>query len=84
MIPTARLVGRDLFLAPICILPFGIEAAMEAARIRAALDRTGQRLGDLDSLIAGHALSERLILVSNNLREFRRVPGIRLENWVSG
>lgn len=72
----------DLFLSPMRILPFDESAAAEAAKLRAHLDLQGQPIGDLDSLIAGHALALDLILVSNNLREFDRVPGLRVENWV--
>jgi tRNA(fMet)-specific endonuclease VapC len=73
----------DLFLGPLRVLPFDEEAALRTARVRAALERAGNPIGDLDSLIAGHALACRLILVTNNEREFARVKGLRLENWVS-
>lgn len=73
----------DLFLSPIRILPFDQQAAAEAAALRAHLDLHGQPIGDLDSLIAGHALSLDLILVTNNLREFDRVPGLQAESWVA-
>lgn len=72
----------DLFLGPMAILPFDEDAALAAARIRAHLERQGTPIGDLDSLIAAHALSQGLTLVSNNLREFDRVPGLKTENWV--
>jgi tRNA(fMet)-specific endonuclease VapC len=74
----------ELFLAPIRTLPFEEEAAREGARLRAHLDRQGTPIGDLDSLIAAQALASGLILVTNNLREFQRVPGLRTENWVKG
>ncbi len=73
----------DLFLAPISALPFEEEDARTGARIRAHLDRQGQPIGDLDSLIAAQALGRDLILVTNNLRELLRVPGLRTENWVA-
>lgn len=72
----------DLFLAPIKVLPFDEEAAVVAARIRAHLERQGTPIGDLDTLIAAHALARDLVLVTNNLREFERVPGLLTENWV--
>jgi tRNA(fMet)-specific endonuclease VapC len=50
---------------------------------RADLERQGRRIGDLDSLIAAHALAEERILVTNNLREFSRVPNLRAENWAT-
>lgn len=72
----------DFFLHPMKVLPFDLEAALQGARIRAHLERQGTKIGDLDSLIAAQALTGDLILVSNNLREFKRVPGLRTENWV--
>jgi tRNA(fMet)-specific endonuclease VapC len=64
------------------ILPFDKEAALAAARIRAYLERQGRPIGDLDNLIAAHALSLGLVLVTNNLQEFERVPDLAIENWV--
>ncbi len=72
----------NLFLGPLRVLPFGEEAALEGARIRAHLERLGNRIGDFDSLIAAEALAQGLIMVTNNLREFDRVPGLKTENWV--
>ncbi|MCD4748375.1 MAG: type II toxin-antitoxin system VapC family toxin [Thermoanaerobaculales bacterium] len=72
----------DLFLSPIRVIPFDETAALTGARIRAALDRRGLPIGDFDSLIAAQALSLGMVLVSNNLREFSRVPGLQYENWV--
>lgn len=71
----------DFFFSSIRALPFDEDAALVAARIRAGLERQGRRIGDLDSLIAAHALAQDLILVTNNLREFERVPDLRTENW---
>jgi len=73
----------DFFLSPVRILPFDERAAAEAAKVRAHLEHQGQPIGDLDSLIAGHALSLDLVLVTNNLREFDRVPQLETENWVT-
>lgn len=72
----------DFFLHPMKVLPFDLEAALQGARIRAHLERQGTKIGDLDSLIAAQALTGDLILVSNNLREFKRVPELRTENWI--
>jgi tRNA(fMet)-specific endonuclease VapC len=70
------------FLAPLEILPFD-EAAMRAyGPIRAGLERGGNPIGALDLLIAAHAQSLDVSLVTNNVREFSRVPGLRLENWI--
>jgi tRNA(fMet)-specific endonuclease VapC len=72
----------SLFLSPITILDFDDKAAGEYGRVRAALERKGTPIGPLDMLIAGHAKSEGLILVTNNTREFKRVNGLALEDWV--
>ncbi|HEX3554081.1 MAG TPA: type II toxin-antitoxin system VapC family toxin [Thermoanaerobaculia bacterium] len=72
----------DFFLAPMKVLPFEEEAAVVAARIRAHLERREFLIGDLDTLIAAHAMALDLILVTNNLDEFERVPGLRTTNWV--
>ena len=69
------------FLAPLNILPFGVTAASEYGVIRAYLQRHGTPIGPLDMLIAGHARAENLILVTNNVREFERVPNLEIENW---
>ena len=69
------------FLIPFRILPFDAAAAAEYGKIRAHLQSQGTPIGPLDMLIAGHARSEGLILVTNNVREFERVPGLIIENW---
>ena len=74
----------DQFLAPISVIPFEEDAASEGARIWAHLARRGTPIGDLDLLIAAQALARNMTLVTNNLREFERVPGLRTENWVQG
>ena len=69
------------FLVPLSVLPFGMAAATEYGEIRAYLQRKGTPIGPLDMLIAGHARSEKLILVTNNVQEFERVPNLKVENW---
>jgi len=69
------------FLAPLEVLPYDDMAAREYGRLRAHLERNGTPIGSLDALIAAHALSLGLTLVTNNEREFRRVPGLKLKNW---
>ena len=64
------------------ISPFEAQAAAHFGQLRAELYRTGKPIGPYDMMIAGHARSMGLILVSNNLNEFERVPGLRVENWV--
>lgn len=72
----------ELLLAPIEILPFGPSAIWHYGRIRVTLERKGQPIGAMDTLIAAHALSLGATLVTNNTREFCRVEELLLENWV--
>jgi tRNA(fMet)-specific endonuclease VapC len=63
------------------VLPLPLDAARRYAEIRAELQRMGQPIGSNDLWIAAHALADDLTLVTNNEREFQRVPGLRVENW---
>ena len=63
------------------VLPLPLEAARRYAEIRAQLQSIGQPIGSNDLWIAAHALAENLTLVTNNEREFQRVPELRVENW---
>jgi len=78
---TARLVEN--FLKPLTVLEYTSEDAAAYARIRAKLERAGKPIGPLDALIAAQAVGRKLTLISNNQREFGRVPGLRVENWAS-
>ena len=69
------------FLVPISVIPFDSDAAWEYGSIRTYLQGQGTPIGALDMLIAAHAKSEDMILVTNNVREFERVPGLEIENW---
>jgi tRNA(fMet)-specific endonuclease VapC len=69
------------FLRPLEVLEFNSEDAAAYANLRARLERGGTPIGPLDMLIAAQALQRKLILVTNNQREFRRVSGLALENW---
>ncbi len=69
------------FLEPLTIAEFDALAAKSYGRLRAHLETMGQSIGPLDTLIAGHALSLGVTLVSNNTQEFARVPGLMLANW---
>jgi tRNA(fMet)-specific endonuclease VapC len=70
------------FCLAVAVLPFDEDAASHSAEIRADLRRQGQMIGGYDVLIAGHARSLGLILVTSNMREFTRVPGLRCEDWL--
>jgi tRNA(fMet)-specific endonuclease VapC len=72
----------DKFLAPLEILPFDEAAMRRYGPLRSQLERQGQPIGALDLLIAAQALALGCTLVTNNRREFERVPGLALENWV--
>ncbi len=74
-------VAMSLFLSPITILQFDERAAEEYGRIKAELEKKGTPIGPMDTLIAGHARSSGLILVTNNTREFSRVTGLAVEDW---
>lgn len=69
------------FLLPFEILPFDGGAAVEYGTVRHHLEKAGSPIGPLDTLIAAHALAAGVCLVTNNEREFNRVPGLRVENW---
>ncbi len=71
-----------MFLMPLEVVPFDERAAGIYGDIRAKLARSGQIIGGNDLFIAAHALSLNVTLVSNNLKEFTRVSGLCLENWV--
>jgi len=64
------------------VLDFAADDATTYARIRAALERKGNMIGQMDCLIAAQAVARGLVLVTDNLREFRRVPGLKCENWM--
>jgi len=71
------------FCAPLAIPAFDGPAAETYGRVRAGLERAGTPIGPLDTVIAAHALALGVTLITNNQREFGRVPGLRVENWVT-
>lgn len=71
-----------MFTSPLFIANFDGDAAHEYGIIRAHLHRRGSMIGGMDLLIAAHAKALGVTLITNNLREFRRVPGLKMENWV--
>jgi tRNA(fMet)-specific endonuclease VapC len=80
--PHKNHLALALFAAPLTILSYDPTAFPYYGEIRCHLERQGTPIGALDLLIAAQALSEGCILVTNNEREFRRVPGLKIENWV--
>ena len=78
---TPRLAALATLLRPMQILPFDSECAAHAARIRAELEAAGTPIGPHDTLIAATALRHQATLVTHNVREFSRVPGLLWVNW---
>ena len=72
------------FLAPLEVLAYDDHAASSYGRIRTELERQGKPIGAMDILIAAHALSRQLTLVTNNEREFLRIPDLKVVNWAAG
>ncbi|MEP7376088.1 MAG: type II toxin-antitoxin system VapC family toxin [Chitinophagaceae bacterium] len=77
-----NLAALHQFSIPFEILPFDYNATVEYGIIRADLESKGTPIGSMDTLIASHAKSLNYILVTNNEKEFRRVSGLQVENWV--
>jgi len=69
------------FLSNVNVLPFGYFEAVESAKVRAALEKKGQKIGPYDTLIAGVALAHKATLVTRNIKEFDRVPKLNTVNW---
>lgn len=70
-----------MFLSPFTVLEFDSKAAEEYGRIRTRLERRGTPIGTMDNLIAGHAMSQGLTVVTNNTREYARIDGLQVEDW---
>lgn len=77
-----NLKAIESFLIPFEIVDYDFIASVEYGKIRAYLEKKGQVIGNMDMQIAGHALALNLVLVTNNIREFERVVGLGLDNWV--
>jgi len=71
-----------MFLSPLEILPFDDEAAYEYGIIRADLEKRGEIIGAMDMMIAAHAKALKATIVTNNEKEFRRIPSLNIENWI--
>lgn len=82
--PPRNMIALAHFCAPLELCPFEHDAASAYGPVRTHLERAGTPIGPLDTLIAAHALALDVTLVTNNEREFARVPGLRVENWLKG
>ncbi|WP_170304399.1 type II toxin-antitoxin system tRNA(fMet)-specific endonuclease VapC [Mariprofundus erugo] len=80
--PERNLADIQGLVARLEIVPFDEHATEHFGQLRAELYNIGQPIGPYDMMIAGHARSMGLILVTNNEKEFARVPGLRLQNWI--
>ena len=79
--PAKNREALDLFASPLDVAPFERRATAVYGRLRAALEKKGQSIGSMDLLIAAHAVSLDVRLITHDVREFGRVPGLRLEDW---
>ena len=77
-----NLLALENFIAPLTVVDFNLEAAKKAAQIRDTLQKQGTPIGPYDTQIAAIALSLNMVLLTNNTREFNRVEGLKLENWL--
>lgn len=81
--PEQNRAALTLFLSPIVVCDFDSRAAEEYGKVRTDLEKKGTVIGNMDMLIAGHAKAKGITLVTNNMREFRQVGGLMIENWIS-
>jgi len=80
--PERNLADIEGLAARLETAPFDVLAATHFGQLRAELYSAGRPIGPYDMMIAGHARALGLVLVTNNLKEFKRVPGLRVENWI--
>jgi tRNA(fMet)-specific endonuclease VapC len=80
--PERNLEALIRFLTPVDVLPFNDHASFEYGRIRNDLQKAGMPIGPYDMLIGAHAYAAGRVLVTNNTREFRRITGLKIENWL--
>ncbi len=81
--PERNLHSIEGFAARLEVLQYDADAAAHTGQLRAELAKAGTPIGPYDQMIAGHARSMGLVVVTNNIREFERVPGLRIEDWLS-
>jgi tRNA(fMet)-specific endonuclease VapC len=81
--PEQNMSALEQFILPLDLADFDQKAAWAYGQIRASLEHSGVVIGSMDMLIAAHAISLNVILVTNNAREFQRVRGLIIEDWIS-
>lgn len=81
--PEQNIAALEQFLLPLLVAEYDYDAASVYGQVRAYLERVGSPIGSMDLLIAAHALSLNAILVTNNVREFARVPDLQVEDWLA-
>jgi tRNA(fMet)-specific endonuclease VapC len=81
--PEKTFAALEQFLLPLEIVEYDQNAASAYGKIRAELERAGQPISAMDMLIGAHALSLNVVLVTNNTREFKRIPNLELEDWLT-
>ena len=81
--PARNAAALEAFLLPLSVAPFDEAASRSYGTVRAALEKLGTPIGALDTMIASHALSLHVDLVTNNAREFSRVNGLRVVDWTT-
>jgi tRNA(fMet)-specific endonuclease VapC len=82
-LPKRAAANLNWILSRVSVVPFDDAATARYGELRALLERRGSSIGPLDTLIAAHALSLRWTLASHNVREFRRVPGLTVSDWLA-
>jgi tRNA(fMet)-specific endonuclease VapC len=79
--PARNRAALEQFISPLEVADFDRDATAEYGRVRTLLEKKGQPIGSMDLLIAAHAISLDVTLVTHNMREFGKVPGLRMEDW---
>jgi tRNA(fMet)-specific endonuclease VapC len=79
--PAKNREALEQFVSPLDVAPFDRAATAAYGRLRTALEKKGQPIGSMDLLIAAHAISLNVRLITHNVKEFGRVPGLRIEDW---
>ena len=80
--PEQNQIALSQFVAPLEIMPYDDEAAYRYGDLRVGLEKQGTPIGSLDMLIAAHAISLNSVLITNNEKEFIRIPNLKIDNWV--